>query len=96
MTLSLPRCLQDSPVPPREWLPQPGGSGFAPWHLGHHTSQSVFPWVQSRPEMLASFMSWMKFNRHGLPDFVDALNFEHEHAQGADDSTVLFVDVGGG
>ncbi len=73
----------------------PEGSNI-PWTLGHHTTLPVFPWFQNHPEMLVSFMSWMKFNRDGLPVFLDTLDFKHEHAQNTDDSTILFVDVGGG
>jgi hypothetical protein len=69
--------------------------GQLPWMLGHHTTLSVFKYLQSQPEMMALFLSWMKFNRTGLPVFLDAFNFEQEHGRDTTDSTVLFVDVGG-
>lgn len=66
-----------------------------PWHLGHNTDLSPFPWLQSHPEHFGYFLPWMASQRDGLPIFLDVLNFEQEFAQGTTASTPLFVDVGG-
>jgi hypothetical protein len=41
------------------------------------------------------FRPWMASQRDGLPTFFDVIDFEEELALGADESTVLFVDIGG-
>ncbi|RYP58913.1 hypothetical protein DL770_010329 [Monosporascus sp. CRB-9-2] len=66
-----------------------------PWQLGHHTDQSPFVWLQTHPEMMEFFLPWMANQRDGLPTFFDVVDFQKELGQKADDSTVLFVDVGG-
>lgn len=39
-------------------------------------------------------MTWLPFERHGLPEFVDVFPFERELGQDTTDDTVLFVDIG--
>lgn len=66
-----------------------------PWQLGHRTDQSPFPWLQSHPEMMEFFLPWMATQRDGLPTMFDVVDFRQEFGQNTDDSTILFVDVGG-
>ena len=66
-----------------------------PWHLGHKTDLSPFPWLMAHPDHMGYFLAWMAANREGLPVFFDALNFKEEFAKNADSSTPVFVDVGG-
>ncbi|XXH00980.1 hypothetical protein Hte_007331 [Hypoxylon texense] len=73
----------------------PTDPNHCPWHLGHHTDLSPFPWLQSHPEHFGYFLPWMASQRDGLPIFLDVLNFEQEFAQDTTTSTPLFVDVGG-
>ncbi|KAI0110614.1 putative sterigmatocystin 8-O-methyltransferase precursor [Hypoxylon sp. NC0597] len=73
----------------------PTNPSYCPWHLGHDTSLSPFPWLQSHPEHLGYFLPWMATQRDGLPIFLDVLDFEREFAQDTTPSTPLFVDIGG-
>ncbi|KAI0968359.1 S-adenosyl-L-methionine-dependent methyltransferase [Xylaria arbuscula] len=66
-----------------------------PWHQGQDTTDPIFKWINDRPEVLKSFMGWMAGQRDGLPTFFSAVDFEEEFAKGADESTPVFVDVGG-
>jgi hypothetical protein len=66
-----------------------------PWHQGHGTSDPIFRWISERPEVLRNFMGWMAGQRDGLPNFTSVVDFEAEFAKDADDSTAVFVDVGG-
>ncbi|EMR64685.1 hypothetical protein MGN70_008615 [Eutypa lata] len=66
-----------------------------PWQLGHHTKQSPFAWLQSHPEMMEFFLPWMANQRDGLPTVFDIVDFQQELGQKTNDSTILFVDVGG-
>ncbi|KAI1759503.1 putative sterigmatocystin 8-O-methyltransferase precursor [Hypoxylon sp. FL1150] len=73
----------------------PTNPNNCPWHLGHDTDLSPFPWLQSHPEHFGYFLPWMASQRDGLPIFLDVLDFEKEFAQGTIASTPIFVDVGG-
>ncbi|XXH03926.1 hypothetical protein Hte_010334 [Hypoxylon texense] len=85
---SLPRFLRETGyVNPTE----PTG---CPWYAAHNTQDPVWEWISKRPERLENMMSWMQGQRHGLPIFLDAVDFS-QYAQGATDSTPIFVDVGG-
>ncbi|KAI1305018.1 S-adenosyl-L-methionine-dependent methyltransferase [Xylaria venustula] len=66
-----------------------------PWHHAHDTTDPIFKWINDRPEVLKSFTGWMAGQRDGLPTFFNAVDFEEEFAKGADESTPVFVDVGG-
>ncbi|KAI1145238.1 S-adenosyl-L-methionine-dependent methyltransferase [Nemania diffusa] len=67
-----------------------------PWHLGHKTDKSPFEWLPMHPKLMTDyFLPWMASQRDGLPTFFDVLDFEKELGQGADESTVLFIDIGG-
>ncbi|KAI0594614.1 S-adenosyl-L-methionine-dependent methyltransferase [Biscogniauxia sp. FL1348] len=79
------------------------GTGYAnptdpansPWQLGHRTDQSPFAWLQSHPNLMEFFLPWMATQRDGLPTFFDVVDFQQELCQNANESTVLFVDLGG-
>ncbi|KAI1407192.1 putative sterigmatocystin 8-O-methyltransferase precursor [Hypoxylon sp. FL1857] len=73
----------------------PTDPSYCPWHLGHDTDLSPFPWLQSHPEHFGYFLPWMAAQRDGLPIFLDVIDFQREFAQGSTPSTPLFVDVGG-
>ncbi|KAI0192155.1 S-adenosyl-L-methionine-dependent methyltransferase [Astrocystis sublimbata] len=74
----------------------PTDNANCPWQLGHNTDKSPFEWLQMHPNLMVDyFLPWMASQRDGLPTFFDVINFEKELAQGANDSTVLFVDIGG-
>ncbi|KAI1140004.1 putative sterigmatocystin 8-O-methyltransferase precursor [Hypoxylon sp. FL0543] len=73
----------------------PTDPNHCPWHLGHDTDLSPFPWLQSHPEHLGYFLPWMTAQRDGLPIFLDVLDFEREFARNTTPSTPLFVDIGG-
>jgi len=67
-----------------------------PWQLGHNTNKSLFEWLEANPDLNDDyFFEWMASQRDGMPTFFDVIDFGKELAQGADDSTVLFVDIGG-
>lgn len=70
----------------------------APWHVGHQTEKSPFLWLNEHPELLSYFLPWMAGQRDGMPIFLDSFDFKKEVLQGktpTDESTPLFVDVGG-
>ncbi|KAL8652657.1 MAG: hypothetical protein Q9210_002551 [Variospora velana] len=87
--LALPQFLRESgyanPTDPR----------FTAFNLGMRTDQDFFGWLQSHPKELAIFSSWMSAQRETHPNFLDVIDFERDLAAGAEDSSVLFVDVGG-
>lgn len=87
--LALPQFLRESgyvnPTDPRHTA----------FNLGMHTDQDFFCWLQSHPKDLEIFSSWMSAQRDTHPNFLDVIDFEQDLASGAEDSTVLFVDVGG-
>ena len=87
--LALPQFLRESgyvnPTDPRH-------TAFS---MGMRTDQDFFGWLQSHPSDLAIFSSWMSAQRETHPNFLDVMDFERDLAPGAEDSTVLFVDVGG-
>ncbi|KAI1372862.1 putative sterigmatocystin 8-O-methyltransferase precursor [Hypoxylon crocopeplum] len=87
--MAFPRFLRET-----RWA-NPTNPSHCPWHVGHHTDMSPFPWLQSHPEHFGYFLPWMAAQREGLPIFLDAMDFEQEFAQGTTESTPLFVDVGG-
>ncbi|KAI0100791.1 S-adenosyl-L-methionine-dependent methyltransferase [Nemania sp. FL0031] len=65
-----------------------------PWYIGHKTKQQAFEWVKERPVMFGFFMSWMASQRHGLPGFLDVVDFKEQFTvQSANDP--VFVDIGG-
>ncbi|KAI0026095.1 putative sterigmatocystin 8-O-methyltransferase precursor [Xylariomycetidae sp. FL0641] len=66
-----------------------------PWHMGHNTSMSPFEWLNTHPDHMAYFLPWMGLKIEGLPIFLDALDFQQEFAQNTNESTPVFVDVGG-
>ncbi|EER29453.1 sterigmatocystin 8-O-methyltransferase precursor, putative [Coccidioides posadasii C735 delta SOWgp] len=65
------------------------------FHLGMHTSQTFFQWLQSHPQDSENFGIWMSAQRESRPIFLDVMDFEGELGQGTNSSTVLFVDIGG-
>ncbi|OTA90053.1 hypothetical protein M434DRAFT_78600 [Hypoxylon sp. CO27-5] len=73
----------------------PTDPNYCPWHIGHDTSLSPFPWLQAHPEHLGYFLPWMAAQRDGLPIFLDVLDFQREFAQNTMPSTSIFVDIGG-
>ncbi|KAL8919505.1 MAG: hypothetical protein Q9172_004959 [Xanthocarpia lactea] len=87
--LALPQFLREggyvNPTDPRHTA----------FNLGMHTDQDFFCWLQSHPKDLEIFSSWMSAQRDTHPNFLDVIDFEQDLASGAEDSTVLFVDVGG-
>ncbi|KAI0389948.1 S-adenosyl-L-methionine-dependent methyltransferase [Xylariaceae sp. FL0594] len=67
-----------------------------PWYMGHNTDKQAFEWVKEAPNQMNLFMGWMVSQRDGLPMFLDVVDFEKEFAaQGVDESTPVFVDIGG-
>lgn len=66
------------------------------WNIAHQTNEPPWKWLQSHPELANITGQWMAVHRDGLPSFLDAIDFEHEFAREADDSTPLLVDIGGG
>ncbi|KAI1499972.1 S-adenosyl-L-methionine-dependent methyltransferase [Biscogniauxia marginata] len=66
-----------------------------PFHLGTRTEQDLFQWIQAHPQILENFNIWMSSERDPGLTFLDVLDFEKELAQGTDEKTVLFVDIGG-
>ncbi|CAO1601217.1 hypothetical protein XANCAGTX0491_004884 [Xanthoria calcicola] len=73
----------------------PTDSRYTAFNLGMRTEQDFFCWLQSHPQDLQLFSSWMSAQRENSPSFLDVIDFERDLALGADRSTVLFVDVGG-
>lgn len=75
----------------------PTNPEHCPWHIGHKTDLSPFPWLQANPQHLENFLPWMAHQRDGLPNFFDALDFSKEFLSGGavDESTPIFIDVGG-
>ncbi|KAI1869727.1 uncharacterized protein JN550_005708 [Neoarthrinium moseri] len=65
------------------------------WHFGHNTDLNPFPWLRANPEHMQYFLPWMATQREGLPIFLDTMNVNDEFWKKANDSTPLFVDVGG-
>lgn len=87
--LALPEFLRKS------GYANPTDSRYTAFNLGMRTEQDFFCWLQSHPQDLELFSSWMSAQRETSPSFLDVIDFERDLALGADRSTVLFVDVGG-
>ena len=73
----------------------PTNPTYTPFHLGTGTSQSLFEWIKAHPNILENFNTWMSVQGDPGSSFLDVLDFEREVARNADDSTVVFVDIGG-
>ena len=57
---------------------------------------SPFVWFKDHPETMNVFLTWMAHNRDGRPSFFEVFDIRDVLAnQKTDDSTVVFVDVGG-
>ncbi|KAL8996039.1 MAG: hypothetical protein Q9169_004351 [Polycauliona sp. 2 TL-2023] len=65
------------------------------FNIGMRTEQDFFSWLQHHPQELGIFGSWMSAQRETHPNFLDVMDFEQDVGLGADDSTILFVDIGG-
>lgn len=89
--MAFPKFLRDSRYT------NPTDPAFLPWHLGHNTELSPFPWMQENPKYMEFFLPWMATQRDGLPIFLDVLDFRKEFLKttSLDDNTPVFVDVGG-
>ncbi|KAL8784364.1 MAG: hypothetical protein Q9213_004016 [Squamulea squamosa] len=87
--LAFPQFLRESgyinPTDPR----------YTAFSLGMRTDQDFFCWLQSHPKDLEKLSSWISIQRETHPSFLDVIDFERDFAPAANDSTVLFVDVGG-
>ncbi|KMU78412.1 O-methyltransferase [Coccidioides immitis RMSCC 3703] len=57
------------------------------FHLGMHTSQTFFQWLQSHPQDSENFGIWMSAQRESRPIFLDVMDFERELGQGTNSST---------
>jgi hypothetical protein len=64
------------------------------WHVGHHTNHNAFEWLQRHPGLMRTFLAWTAVQREGLPIFLDVVDLQ-TYTKDADDSTPVFVDVGG-
>lgn len=53
-------------------------------------------WLQSHPEHFRLWLTWLPYERHGFPEFLDVFQYEQEAGQNTTDDTVLFVDIGSG
>ncbi|KAH9886148.1 putative sterigmatocystin 8-O-methyltransferase precursor [Xylariomycetidae sp. FL2044] len=73
----------------------PTDPGSCPWHIGHQTDLSPFPWLQKNPQHFENFLPWMSSQRNGLPIFLDVLDVQELFTRDTSASTPLFVDVGG-
>ena len=73
----------------------PTDPNMCPWQLGQHTALTTFAWLQEHPKIIEHFLLWMANQRDGLPTFFDVVDFRQELGQNADNTTILFVDVGG-
>lgn len=74
----------------------PTDPNHCPWHLGHDTDLNPFPWLNSRPEKLGTFLAAMTYHRQGQPIFLDAMDFaKYLLHKRTDATTPLFVDIGG-
>lgn len=94
--MALPQFLRDTR------FRDPTDPARCPWHLGHRTELSPFPWLQANPRYMDFFLPWMAANRDGLPIFLDVLDdFRGEFlglptAAGLEGAAPpVFVDVGG-
>lgn len=68
---------------------------YCPFNIGHATGDSLFSWFSKNPLPSSYFLQWMTFQREGMPIFLDAIDFQREFARDVDESTPIFVDVGG-
>ncbi|KAK2834887.1 hypothetical protein FQN49_006813 [Arthroderma sp. PD_2] len=87
--MAFPRLLREN-----EYV-NPTDPTHTAFHLGMQTSRDLFHWLQCHPRDLENFNSWMSAQRETHPTFLDVMHCERELGQGHDDSTVLFVDIGG-
>ncbi|KAI1387835.1 S-adenosyl-L-methionine-dependent methyltransferase [Hypoxylon trugodes] len=68
---------------------------YIPWNIGRNTDKNFWQWMEEHPAQMDGFLTMMRTHRLGLSTPFDVLDFEQELAQGATDSTPLFVDIGG-
>lgn len=75
----------------------PSDPNHAPWHQGHKTDLSPFPWLNAHPEYMRFFLPWMATMRDGQPSFLEGMDFRKEILSGKRNlgTTPVFVDVGG-
>jgi len=66
-----------------------------PFNLGTRTEQTLFEWIKDHPDTLLHFNTWMSVQRDPRSTFLDVLPFDQELANGTDDDSILFVDIGG-
>ncbi|KAK0665928.1 S-adenosyl-L-methionine-dependent methyltransferase [Cercophora samala] len=66
-----------------------------PFNLGTGTEQTLFEWIRDHPDTLHHFNTWMSVQRDPRSTFLDVLRFDEDLAAGADEKTILFVDIGG-
>ncbi|KAI1086710.1 S-adenosyl-L-methionine-dependent methyltransferase [Rostrohypoxylon terebratum] len=83
-----------------EFLRQAGYSNDAdinncPLNLLYGKNETFYSWLGKDLPQRERFTVWTQCFRYNLPTVFDAFDFKEEIAQGAEDSTVLFVDVAG-
>ncbi|EOA86423.1 hypothetical protein ACJQWK_06180 [Exserohilum turcicum] len=66
------------------------------FQVGHHTTNSFYDWVESRPEVHEAFYGYMAGLHSIMARWINAVDFDKDFARNVKVNEVVFVDVGGG
>jgi demethylsterigmatocystin 6-O-methyltransferase len=66
------------------------------FQVGHHTTNSFYDWVESRPDVHEAFYGYMAGLHSIMARWINSVNFDEDFARNLKDNEVVFVDVGGG
>jgi hypothetical protein len=66
------------------------------FQVGHHTTNSFYDWVESRPEVHEAFYGYMAGLHSIMARWINSVDFDEDFARNLKDNEVVFVDVGGG
>lgn len=94
--LFLAFCVETATLTPKSTQCDPLHCAF---QTGLNSNDHVFEWFAKNPSVLNDFNIFMSAQREGHEYWLDFYPFEQQignASQSKDDTTVLFVDIGGG